>query len=555
MLRRLSIRDFVIVTSLELDFHGGFSVLTGETGAGKSILIDALQLALGQRADAVVVREGAARADITAEFDCPATLHLWLAEAGLEPEDNLLLLRRSIDANGKSRAWINGHSATVAQLKHVADHVLDIHGQHAWQSLTRPAAVRALLDAVAGVDTRGIHSTWQAWRLAQQALEKARDQADALAREREGLAWQLGELRKLAPLEGQWRDLNDEHARLSHGQSLIEAGQSALDTLDDDEASVRRGLNAAVQRLHEVQRHDPRLTPIADTLEQAQALVDDAAHSLRGYLGHTELDPTRLQELDERLSAWMGLARRLRRQPEELPALLQQWERELQHLDQSSDLEALQARCEVALADYERVAAATTQARKKAAPHLARQVTQAMQQLGMAGGRFEVALLPEAQPQSWGRETVELRVAGHEGSEPRALAKVASGGELSRLALAIAVTTAQADADGAATLIFDEIDAGVGGTVADTVGRLMKQLGRQRQVLAVTHLAQVASCADHHFVVSKQARSGHTSSQVQPVDGEARVAELARMLGGERLSTSLAHAQSLLESGRSSTAQ
>jgi DNA repair protein RecN (Recombination protein N) len=249
----------------------------------------------------------------------------------------------------------------------------------------------------------------------------------------------------------------------------------------------------------------------------------------------------------------MGLARRLRRQPEELPALLQQWERELQHLDQSSDLEALQARCEVALAEYERVAAAATQARKKAAPRLAQQVTQAMQQLGMAGGRFEVALLPEAQPQSWGRETVELRVAGHEGSEPRALAKVASGGELSRLALAIAVTTAQHDTEGVSTLIFDEIDAGVGGTVADTVGRLMKQLGRRRQVLAVTHLAQVASCADHHFVVSKQARGGHTSSQVLPVDGESRVAELARMLGGERLSTSIAHAQSLLESGRSST--
>lgn len=551
MLRRLSIRDFVIVTSLELDLQPGFSVLTGETGAGKSILIDALQLALGHRADAGVVREGAARADITAEFDCPRSLQSWLADAGLEPEDDNLLLRRSIDAGGKSRAWINGHSATAAQLKHVADHVLDIHGQHAWQSLTRPAAVRALLDAVAGVDTRAVHNAWAAWRDAREALERARTQADALAREREGLAWQLGELRKLAPADGQWRAINDEHARLSHGQSLIEAGQLGLEALEGDGDSVTRGLHTALQRLQEVQRHDDRLAPIIDTLASAQSLVDDAAHSLRGYLGRAELDPSRLQELDERLSAWMGLARRLRRQPEELPQLLQQWETELQQLDQAIDLEVLQSRCDSALVTYDRAAAAASQARAKAAPRLSRQVSQAMQHLGMRGGRFEVALLPEADPQSWGRESVELRVAGHEGSEPRALAKVASGGELSRLALAIAVTTAQDDPDGAATLIFDEIDAGVGGTVADTVGRLMKQLGRQRQVLSVTHLAQVASCADHHFVVSKQARGGLTVSQVAAVDGESRVAELARMLGGERLSTSLAHAQSLLESGRS----
>jgi len=552
MLRRLSIRDFVIVTTLDLDFHEGFSVLTGETGAGKSILIDALQLALGQRADAIVVREGAERAEITAEFDCPTALQPWLGEAGLEPGDGLLMLRRRIDVGGKSRAWINGQSATAAQLKHVADHVLDIHGQHAWQSLTRPAAVRALLDAVAGVDIGAIQSDWQAWRRAQQALETARDHVHTLARKREGLVWQLNELRKLGPVEGQWREINEEHARLWHGQSLIEAGQSSLEALDGEEGSVLRGLHTALQRLQEVQRHDARLNPISEGLAQAQSLVGDAAHGLRSYLSRTEPDPSRLKELDERLSAWMGLARRLRRQPEELPSLMQKWEQELQELDRSVDLEGLQARSRQALEGYHVRAAAATLARRAAAPRLARQVTLAMQQLGMAGGRFEVALMPEPEPQSFGLESVELLVAGHEGSEPRALAKVASGGELSRLALAIAVTTAQDDALGAATLIFDEIDAGVGGIVADTVGRLMKHLGRRRQVLAVTHLAQVASCADHHVVVSKRALGGRVCSQVLVVHGEARVGELARMLGGERLSTSQAHAQSLLESGQSS---
>ncbi|MFM8510218.1 MAG: DNA repair protein RecN, partial [Betaproteobacteria bacterium] len=350
-----------------------------------------------QRADALVVREGAARADISAEFDCPRSLLPWLAEAGLETEEEALLLRRSIDANGKSRAWINGHSATAAQLKQVADHVLDIHGQHAWQSLTRPASVRALLDAVAAVDARAVQAAWQAWRQTREALEIARTQADALAREREGLAWQLGELRKLGPAEGQWRELNDDHARLSHGQSLIEAGQASVECLDGEGDSVLRGLHTALQRLHEVQRHDSRLSPITETLEQAQALLEDAAHSLRSYLGRTDTDPARLQELDERLSAWMGLARRLRRQPEELPALLQQWEQELKQLDQAIDLDALQRRCEAALADYERAASAATKARRKAAPRLSQQVSQAMQQLGMAGGRFEVALLPESE--------------------------------------------------------------------------------------------------------------------------------------------------------------
>lgn len=548
MLRRLVLRDFVIVAALEVDFDAGFSVLTGETGAGKSILIDALQLALGSRGDAGVVREGASRAEITAEFDAPAALAPWLEEAGFDHEGATLLLRRAIDAQGKSRAWINGSVATVAQLREAAEFLLDIHGQHAWQSLTRAAAVRGLLDAQAGVDGAPLAALFSRWREATQTLQDARSRQDSLERERERLAWQIGEIDKLKPGEDEWEPLNAEHERLSHAQSLLAAARTALDAVSDAEPSADALTARAIDALSDVTRFDARLEPVVEVLQAAQVQLRDAAHSLNAYLGHAELEPERLQELDERLSAWVSLARRYRRPPAELPALLAQWRAELKALDAATDLDALEATVKKALEAWRAEAQRVSALRRAAAPQLGQRVTQAMQTLGMAGGRFEVALLPQEQPQAFGLESVELRVAGHAGSSPRPLAKVASGGELSRLALAIAVTTAREQNAGAATLIFDEIDAGVGGAVGDAVGRLMKQLGRERQVLAVTHLAQVAACADHHFVVSKAERAGVTLSDVQPVAGEARVAEVARMLGGERLAgTSLAHAQALLD--------
>ncbi|MEW6705071.1 MAG: DNA repair protein RecN [Pseudomonadota bacterium] len=545
MLKRLALRDFVIVRELEVELGAGFSVLTGETGAGKSILIDALQLALGSRGDAGVVREGAARAEITAEFDVPTSLKAWLDEAGFEADDSLLL-RRTIDAQGKSRAWINGSAATVTQLREAADRLVDIHGQHAWQSLTRPASVRELLDAQAGVDTRPLAGLWQQWKAAAETLQRARSQQDELERERERLAWQIGEVDKLAPADDEWEELNAEHQRLSHGQALLDAARSALDAVSEGEASADALAARAIDALGEVAGYDERLKAVIEVLQGAQAQLQDAAHTLNAYLGHTEPDPERLAEVDQRMSAWMGLARRYRRPPAELPGLLAQWRQELASLDAAADVQALESALQQAETAYRTEAGRIGRARREAAPRLAQAVTEAMQQLGMGGGRFEVAFMPQAEPQSFGLESVEFLVAGHAGSTPRPLAKVASGGELSRLALAIAVTTTHASS-GAPTLIFDEIDAGVGGTVADTVGRLMKQLGRERQVMAVTHLAQVAACADHHFVVSKAAVQGVTTSDVQPVAGEARVAEVARMLGGERLSgTSVAHAQELL---------
>jgi DNA repair protein RecN (Recombination protein N) len=550
-LKRIVLRDFVIVRELDLDLDGGFSVLTGETGAGKSILIDALQLALGARAEAGVVREGAPRADISAEFDLPPTLAPWLEEAGFETEDSLLL-RRSIDSQGKSRAWINGSPATATQLREVADQLVDIHGQHAWQSLTRADAVRGLLDGYAGVSTQPLQQLWQRWRAAQKTLADARAAQDSLQRERERLAWQIGEVQKLAPGADEWDELNTSHTRLANAQSLLEAAQGGLEALQAEDAGATRQLSQA-QALLQAQEHvEPLFVELGQVLASSLAQAEDAAHSLHAYMRKTELDPQRLAELDERMSLWMSLARRYKRTPPELPGLLASWKQELARLDAAADLAALEAAEKKEAEAYMAEARVLSKARTRAAPQLAKAVTQAMQGLGMQGGRFEVALQKSDQPAASGLEEVAFLVAGHAGSTPRPVGKVASGGELSRIALAIAVTTSRLGT--AQTLIFDEVDAGVGGAVAETVGRLMKQLGRDRQVLAVTHLPQVAACADHHLLVAKQSDSSGPSSTVAAVQGEHRVGEVARMLGGERLSgTTLAHAKEMLSGSGAGT--
>ena len=544
-LKRLALRDFVIVSELELELASGFSVLTGETGAGKSILIDALQLVTGGRADVGAIREGASRTDVSAEFDTSAAIDAWLDQAGFDATGSLLL-RRTVDTQGKSRAWINGSAATATQLRELGEQLLDIHGQHAWQSLTRPEAVRSLLDAYAGVDTAALGRLWQAWRQAQAALAQAQTAQATLQTERERLAWQIGELDKLAPGADEWVELNTEHGRLSNAQALLDAANGAVQSLDEEEHNAVQTLHHACQLLQQQEQVEPVFKGLAEVLASSLAQVEDTVHSLRAYLRRTELDPQRLAELDERLSLWMSLARRYRRDPSELPTLLTQWQQELKQLDAAADLAALKSAEQRAQRAYQQEARRISQARAKAAPLLARAITQAMQGLGMQGGQFEVALTTAAQAMQHGLEDVGFLVAGHAGSTPRPVNKVASGGELSRMALAIAVTTSQLGT--AQTLIFDEVDAGVGGAVAETVGRLMQQLGQDRQVLAVTHLPQVAACADHHLVVAKQLQAGTTLSSVNPVQGEQRVGEVARMLGGERLSdTTLAHAREMLQ--------
>ena len=545
-LKRIVLRDFVIVNELDLDLTTGFTVLTGETGAGKSILIDALQLVTGGRADVGTIREGTPRTDVSAEFDSTSALAEWLEAAGFEMGDSLLL-RRTVDTQGKSRAWINGSPATATQLREIGEQLLDIHGQHAWQSLTRPDAVRGLLDAYAQVSNATLATLWQRWRQAQYDLSQAHAAQESLQRERERLAWQLTEVEKLAPLHDEWDVLNTEHGRLSNTQALLDAAQGAVQTLDDDDDGGALGALHRVHQLLQQQEHlEPYFRGLTEVLSSSLAQVEDTVHSLRAYLRKTELDPQRLGVLDERMALWLSLARRYKRAPAELPGLLTSWKHELEKLDTAADLEGLKTTELAALDAYMAEAKLISKARAKAAPQLAKAITQAMQGLGMQGGQFQVALQKSAQPMQSGLEDVSFLVAGHTGSSPRPVSKVASGGELSRMALAIAVTTSQLGT--AQTLIFDEVDAGVGGAVAETVGRLMKQLGIDRQVLSVTHLPQVAACADHHLVVAKQLQGSSTVSSVAAVQGEQRVAEVARMLGGERLSgTTLAHAKEMLQ--------
>ncbi len=551
-LKRIALRDFVIVRELELDLSSGFTVLTGETGAGKSILIDALQLALGARADTAWVREGANRTEVSAEFDIPTVrktwLNDWLNDAGFEVEDTLLL-RRTVDTAGKSRAWINGSTATASQLKELGEELVDIHGQHAWATLSRADAVRGLLDAYAGNNCQPLSAFWTQWRSAIKALDSAKSAMHNLQNERERVLWQIAEVGKLAPGADEWPDLNGQHSKLSNAQSLLEAAQTAFSALQDDEsgsnADVISGLIKAHSALQNREHIEPEFKVLADVLVSTLAQLEDTAHSLSSYLRKTELEPQRLAELDERMALWLSLSRRYKRTPEELPALLASWKEELTRLDASTDLAALEATEQKAAKAYQVEAAAISKKRRTAAPKLAAAITTAMQGLGMQGGAFEVALTALDAPAEAGLEDVGFLVAGHAGSTPRPVGKVASGGELSRIALAISVVTSQLGT--AQTLIFDEVDAGVGGAVAETVGRLMKQLGIDRQVLAVTHLPQVAACADQHLVVAKQLQGKNTESSVTEVVKADRINEIARMLGGAQVTdATILHATEMI---------
>ena len=543
-LLRISLKNFVIVPALELDLPPQFTALTGETGAGKSILIDALQLALGQRADVDVVYEGANQAEIAIEFEATPASRAWLDGAGFDSEAGILV-RRVIDTKGKSKAWINGSAATLTQLRELGDFLVDIHGQHAWASLAKSSQALHLLDSYAKLDNKPLRAAWQAWRQAHKTLQEATALQATMADERERLQWQLAELDKLKPQAAEWEPLNQEQAEQAHAQDLIDGTQKALHALDAGrESGALPHLQTALSALDGVKHLQPHLQALHEQLVSVIAQTQDLAHELRASNRHVAPDAQRLAQLDSRLALWLSLARRYKSKPEDLPALLATWRDKLNALEQAADLASLEQAERQAYAAYEKLAKTLGLARRKAAPALEREITTLMQTLGMAGGLLQIAIAPCAATET-GLESVEFLVAGHAGVSPKPISKVASGGELSRIALAVAVVIS--GQEGAPSLIFDEVDSGIGGAAAHTVGALLRQLGHHRQVLAVTHLAQVAASAHQHLLVSKQQQAGRTSSQVQLMGAKERVHEVARMLGGSASATSLAHAQEMLE--------
>jgi DNA repair protein RecN (Recombination protein N) len=549
MLRSLTIRDFVIVDRLELEFAPGFTVLTGETGAGKSILVDALAAVLGARAEVIVVRSGAERAEIGAEFELAgrADVGRWLEERELAGEGDALLLRRVIDASGRSRGFINGHAATAAQLREAGEFLVDIHGQHEHQSLLRAAAQRELLDGYGGLleaagKVGALHRAWQQKRENRMAFET---NAAALGAEREQLEWQVGELEALKLGADEWPELTAEHARLAHAASLIEAAQGAVDALADGDGASLAQANAVHARLEALVQYDPKLRAILDTLDSACIQLQEAAHALRRYGERLELDPQRLREVESRLDALHSAARKYRVQPEALPEKLQAAKARLRELGEGGDADALRKLEEEAHAACVAEAEKLSGARRKAARQLSGRVTEAMQQLAMQGGTFEVAFVPAPEVTAHGLEGVEFRVAAHKGMAPQPLAKVASGGELSRLSLA--VQTVASEVARVPTLIFDEVDAGIGGRVAEIVGRMLRELGSRHQVMCITHLPQVASSADHQWQVTKGTVNGKVLSRVTMLDRQQRVEEIARMLGGVKITeTTRKHAAEML---------
>jgi len=549
MLKHLLIRDFVIVDTLELDFSSGFTALTGETGAGKSILIDALSLALGERADSAMVRAGCDKADISAEFDIAdlPQLQAWLREQELEGDEGICLLRRTLDAGGRSRGFINGGSATQQQMREAGAMLLDIHGQHAHQSLLRADAQRELLDSQAGLTEQAdaVATAWKAWQTLHKRRLQLEQNAESIAAERELLSFQQNELQTLNFSEAEWRELQAEHARLSHAASLIETAQFGVDVLSESDTACLAQLNALTSRMRAGLEFDAGLQDTLTMLESAQNELQEAVYALRHYQEKLDADPVRMRQQEQRIADVMEAARKYRVKPEQLPQKLAEFTQRLEELGGSADLDVLAKQDEAAQQSYLAAAKKLSAARAKAAKALSDEITAAMQTLAMQGGQFAVALLPLTEGNAHGLESVELQVSANPGSPLRSLAKVASGGELSRISLAIQVAASRAAS--VPTLIFDEVDSGIGGRVSEIVGSLLKKLGQRHQVLCVTHLPQVAAQADHQWQVSKEAHGGKTLSSIQVLDAPRRIDEIARMLGGATITdTTRKHAAEML---------
>jgi DNA repair protein RecN (Recombination protein N) len=551
MLTQLRIHDFAIVEAVELDLATGLTAVTGETGAGKSILVDAIGLLLGDRADSSAVRLGAERTDISAVFDLeqlPA-VRVWLSERDLDAQQECHL-RRVIASNGRSRNYINGVPQPAQALRELGELLVDIHGQHEHQSLLRRDNQRQLLDNQAGhqplaAEVERDFQTWNQLRRQLRDLQQASNERDARI---DILRYHLRELAALKLAEGEITELESEQKRLAHASQLLETGQRLLAWLTDgDEAAISDQLNQTLRELDALQRLDPQLSPVGELLNAALIQIQEATSELRSYVQALDLDPAHLTRVEQRLTAAHQLARKHRIAPEELPALQARFVAELDTLEHSETrLESLQQAVTEALAAYQRHAVALSACRAAAARELGEQISRALAGLGMPGGRFAIALEPLDKPTAGGLEQVEFQVSANPGQPLRPLAKVASGGELSRISLAIQVIAAHATHR--PTLIFDEVDTGIGGGVAEVVGAQLRTLGQGRQVLCVTHLPQVAAQAHQQLKVEKQTDDTSTHTRVLALTGAERVTEIARMLGGlELTANTLAHAKEMVE--------
>ena len=537
MLTHIHIRDFAIIEELDLELHPGMTALTGETGAGKSILLDAIGLVLGDKADSGSVRHGADKAEITLSVDISQTPHArhWLETQELGNTEDTCILRRVITAAGKSRAWINGSPSTLTQLRELGEQMVDIHGQHEHQSLMKKDMQRELLDNFAGNEEllRHTRECWKNWKTLHERLQALSSQSRQYQERLDLLNYQIGELEELEMAEGENSQLDEELGRLAHAEQLKETTEQAYYQLYDNEPSLYSQLSSLVNELGHQSQLDNKLSVPLEMVTNAQIQLQEAAWLLRDYAQEMDIDPQRLQWVENRISDIRNMARKYRMEPDELSGHLCSLQAELKALDSDDyDLDALQARLDAASTAYQQVADKLSKQRRKAADTLSSGVSKAMQQLGMQGGQFSIQMDTRSEDaiSPMGLDQIEFVVSANPGQPLKPLVKVASGGELSRISLAIQMIAAQKMTLPA--LIFDEVDTGIGGGIAEVVGTQLRTLGNNRQVLCVTHLPQVASQAHHHYKVNKLKGKSHTSTGISYLSAEERNEEIARMIGG-----------------------
>ena len=550
MLSALTIRNYTLVEHLEVDFSHGMTAITGETGAGKSLIVDGLGIALGDRADSGRIRTGADKAEVAALFDIeqiPAAQQ-WLRDNDFDPADEALL-RRQFTREGRSRGNINGQPATMQQLQALGALLIDIHGQHAHQSLLRKDYHRQLLDDFAGATALAdsMVDTWRQWNSTVERLAQRESQSDSIAHRLELLTFQLQEFEQLNLQPGEVETLESELLVLSNAEEILRNSQQLLNLCREDEQfSLTAALAQALQLLHSLPQKPALLQEVEELLENARIQVEEAGHSLDRHLNHFELDPARLQEVNQRLSAIFDLARKHRCQPDQLLEVWQALDEELTAISGGDqDIDALRARVKALEAECHTIGRKLSAKRSKAAERLEKHVNAQLADLAMQNARLSVSLTPASAPTRHGLEDVELLITTVPGSPPRPLARVASGGELSRISLAIEVVTAEHST--IPTLIFDEVDVGIGGATAEIVGRLLRRLGDKGQVVCVTHLPQVAAQAHQHYRANKQGDARQLVSSLEHLDDSHRLEEIARMLGGVTITDqTLAHAREML---------